>query len=203
MKLNWGERLAVNNPIRPLEQWFEIQWMKKKRPLRPGARILEIGCGRGAGARIILEVFQPARFHALDLDTEMIRKARNHLPWYRGKETAFFVADATHLPYPDGIWDVVFGFGVLHHVPDWRRALKEIARILKAEGVYFLEEIYPSLYQNALTKHILLHPREDRFRSQELREALKDTHLSLTDSLEHRGLGILGVAIKTSDLVVS
>jgi hypothetical protein len=37
----------------------------------------------------------------------------------------------------------------------------EIGRAFKPGGVYFLKEFYPSLYQNFVTKHILLHPMEN------------------------------------------
>ncbi len=50
MKLNWAERLAVNNPIRVFEQRMEIGWMKSRKSLEPGGVLLEIGCGRGVGA---------------------------------------------------------------------------------------------------------------------------------------------------------
>ena len=74
MKLNWAERWVVNNPTRVAEQKIEIKWFKKTMPLAPGAKILEIGCGRGAGAKIILQAFRPAALHAQDLDLKMIQR---------------------------------------------------------------------------------------------------------------------------------
>ena len=68
MKLNWAERLAVNNPIRPLQQRLEIGLMKKNIRLKPDALVLEIGCGRGAGSYLIKTMFDPAYVHAMDLD---------------------------------------------------------------------------------------------------------------------------------------
>lgn len=200
MKLNWGERLAVNNPIRILQQCLETGWLKRMMPLAPGAAILEIGCGRGVGAKLIDRAFQPAGLHIQDLDMDMIRKARKRLAAPRDKQRtqvlSLSVSDASHLPFKGGSFDGVVGFGVLHHVPDWRRALREISRVLKPGGIYYLEELYPSLYQNAVTKHILLHPTEDRFRSLELRRALDDAHMPLREAVELKKLGILGVAVK-------
>ena len=62
MKLNWAERWAVNNPLRVLEQAIEIRRLKRMLPLPPGFTALEIGCGRGAGARVILREFRPPGF---------------------------------------------------------------------------------------------------------------------------------------------
>ena len=79
MKLNWAERWVVNNPLRVFQQRMEIKWLKRMMPLEPGATIMEIGCGRGAGAKLILKEFQPSLLHVLDLDIEMILKAKNFL----------------------------------------------------------------------------------------------------------------------------
>jgi ubiquinone/menaquinone biosynthesis C-methylase UbiE len=197
MKLNWAERWAVNNPLRVIQQRWEIRWMGKQMFLRPGAVVLEIGCGRGAGARLIREAFRPRVVHASDLDLEMIRMAREHSLERHGQGSSLAVADVFKLPYRNEAADAVFGFGVLHHVPDWRAAVAEIARMLKPGGLYFMEELYPSLYQNLLTKRLLLHPSRGRFQSGDLKQGLEEAGLPLQNFLEHKKLGILGIAVKT------
>ena len=196
MKLNWAERWVVNNPSRVIQQRLEMRWLRKKSDLKPGAVVLEVGCGRGAGAGLILREFRPAVLQAMDLDVEMIGKAKNYLSPEVGRRISFYVGDVQRLPYKDGALDAVFAFGVLHHVPDWQAALGEIARVLKTGGTYFMEEIYPSLYQNFITKHILLHPRKNRFLSQDLKKEMKGAQLHLKSHLEIEKIGILGVLIK-------
>jgi len=198
MKLNWAERWVVNNPLRVFQQKIEIKWLRSMIPLEPGSDILEIGCGRGAGANLIFKNFQPSRLHILDLDLKMIQKAGSHLCSASKDVVDMFVGDAVDLPFKTGSLDAVFGFGVLHHVPDWRRGLSEIARVLKPAGIYYIEELYPSLYQNVITKRILLHPEHDRFTSEDFRMALDRAHLRLADAFELRKMGILGVATKDS-----
>ena len=199
MKLNWAEKWAVNNSLRVIQQRLEIHWLGKNGNLKPGAVVLEVGCGRGAGAGLILREFDPAVLQAMDLDIEMIRKARGYLSPESRKRISFYVGDVLRLPYKDKALDALFGFGVLHHIPDWQGALREIARVLKTGGTYFLEEIYPSLYQNFITKHILLHPRENRFLSQDLKEALIAANLDLENFSELPKVGILGISIKGAD----
>ena len=196
MKLNWAERLVVNNPVRVMIQRRIIRWIKSVTRIAPQARILEIGCGRGAGARLIQEEFHPATLHAFDLDQRMIRLAGRYLKAESKDKICLYVGDATTLPYRDGVLDAVFGFGVLHHVPDWRRGLREIARVLKPGGIYFLEEFYPQFYQNFLARRIFLHPEHDRFYSQDLRAALQAAGFALQGRLEQPMLGILAVAVK-------
>lgn len=197
MKLNWAERWVVNNPLRVVEQGFELGWMRRRMALKTGSRALEIGSGRGAGAGMILREFQPSLLHASDLDFDMIRRAKRYLSPEELERITLLAADAMFLPYREAAFDAVFGFGVLHHIPDWRSALREITRILKPGGVYFMEELYPSLYQNFLTKHILLHPTEGRFTARELRDALLKEGFSIHGSIEIRLFGILAVLIKT------
>jgi ubiquinone/menaquinone biosynthesis C-methylase UbiE len=196
MKLNWAERWVVNNPTRVIQQRIEINTFYRMLPIKAGARVLEIGCGRAVGAALINEKFQPAIVHAMDLDFEMIKKAQKRLKNKNRAHTGFYVGDVLHLPHKDAMFDAVFGFGVLHHVPDWRGGLTEIARVLKKGGCYFFEELYPSLYQNFITKHILLHPAENRFKSKDWKDALQEMKLVVQKTIEHKKLGILGVAIK-------
>ncbi len=196
MKLNWTERLIVNNPVRVMIQRLIIKWIGRSVAPDPQAKILEIGCGRGAGAGLILKKFQPAVLHALDLDPLMIRQAHAYLNPVQRRRIFLYVGDVCRLPYRDAALDGVFGFGVLHHLPDWRGGLREIARVLKPGGFYFLEEFYPQCYQNFLARRIFRHPEHDRFYSRDLRQCLKECGLSLVNSLEHKQLGILAVVTK-------
>ncbi len=196
MKLNWAERVIVNNPVRVMIQRLIVKWICKTVAPDPAAKILEVGCGRGAGACLLLEKFQPARLHAMDLDRKMIRQALAYLnPEQRGR-ISLYVGDVFRLPYRDGALDGIFGFGVLHHLPNWRGGLREVSRVLKPGGFYFLEEFYPQLYQNFLAKRLFLHPEDDRFYSHDLRQGLEDCGFSLHQCLEQKQLGILAVVTK-------
>ncbi|HZE20998.1 MAG TPA: class I SAM-dependent methyltransferase [Desulfobaccales bacterium] len=196
MKLNWAERLIVNNPVRVLIQRLIIRWIKDVTNLSPEARVLEIGCGRGAGACLIQEKFNPAVMHAFDLDHDMILRAGRYVKARRQEKISFYVGNALWLPYRNEVLDAVFGFGVLHHLPDWRGGLREIARVLKPGGIYFLEEFYPQFYQNFLFRHIFIHPEHDRFRSPDLHQALAEAGFELQGCLEQKMLGILAVSSK-------
>jgi ubiquinone/menaquinone biosynthesis C-methylase UbiE len=196
MKLNWAERWVVNNRLRTVQQAFIMSWMLRNGGRKAFSRVLEVGCGRGAGARLMFKQCDPAMLHIMDLDIEMILKAKRYLSPDELKHTYLLVEDLRRLPYRGSSFDAVFGFGVLHHIEDWQGALSEIARILKPGGSYFLEELYPALYQNFLTKHILLHPRQNRFHSHDLRKALAHVGLSIVAEREASRLSILAVCEK-------
>ncbi|UCG13370.1 MAG: class I SAM-dependent methyltransferase [Deltaproteobacteria bacterium] len=196
MKVNWAERVWVNSPLRSLILKREIQFFKKLRDLPPESHCLEIGCGRGAGALIILREFQPSRLEALDVDPTMIRLAQGRKPSWALDHLLFYVSDAQHLPYSDASMDAVFNFGIIHHLEDWEQGIKEIARVLRKDGGFYFEEIYPALYANVLTRKLLDHPTENRFRGPEFRMALATEGLKLLSGYRETRFGILGVAVK-------
>ena len=203
MKLGRIERWFVNSPVRQIKQHLVMQWFKGTVALQAATTILEIGCGRGVGARLIHETYQPMHLYLLDLDPEMIKKASRGLKGENKKPISFCIGDAARLPIRDDSLDAVFGFGFLHHVPAWRDGLAEVARVLKHGGVYFMEEYYPSLYQNFITKHIAVHPDKDRFNSQDLHQAFQNVSLTLTHTFELKRMGILGVGVKAGAQSIS
>ena len=73
-----------------------------------------------------------------------------------------------------------------------------LRRGFKPGGVYYREEIYPSRYRNFITKHILLHPRSNRFKSADLKRELEAAGLYLEHLLEFPKIGILGLWGKKS-----
>lgn len=198
MRLNALERLFVLSPFRRAMQTAVLAWMRRAAPGPSGGRLLEIGCGGGAGGRGILRRFGPRSLVLCDLDPRMARRAARSL----GPESAAVrvcAADAARLPFRAGVFDAVFGFGVLHHVPDWRAAVVEIARVLRPGGLYLLEEYYPRLYANALARRLVAHPPRDRFRGPDLRQALQAAGLSCGRRLELPGAGVLAVCRRRSE----
>ena len=193
MKLNRLERWFVKSPMRRAMQALVVRWFRGIQPLAAGADILEIGCGVGFGARLIAEHFAPRRLFLTDLDLCMVALARESVSAEAAARSGFCVADAEALPFQNCSADAVFGFGFLHHVPDWRGGLREIKRVLKPDGVYYFEEYYPSLYQNIVTRYLAAHPEHDRFRSLELRQEFQIVGLELRQTFELKRFGIMGV----------
>lgn len=186
----------VNNPSRVVQQYFEIKWFQWRRPLPPDRVLVEIGCGRGAGGRLLKRAFQPRTLHIMDVDVGMMRMAARYLNRGEKERIGLVAGDAVDLPFQSDSVDAVIGFGFLHHVPDWRTALAEVHRVLRPGGIYYIEELYPTLYQNFITRHILLHPTHDRFKSRDLKAALDGFGLQLRHTFEIKLAGILGVAEK-------
>lgn len=194
MKINFFEKLYINSPLHSLAQQRVVAFLKALNHLRPGARVVEIGCGRGVGMQLIMRAFAPARAEALDIDPRMIALTERRLRSVPGVIPR--IADVHELPYPTGSLDAVFDFGVLHHLEDWKRGLREVARVLRTAGFFYIEEYFPALYANAFFGRILRHPREDRFDAEDFRSALTGDKLRLLDGYAESRFRLIGVAVK-------
>ncbi len=172
MILNRLEFLLINNPIRSaLERRFEGRKLLRLGGPLPGAKALEIGCGRGIGTEIILDMFGAAAVDAFDLDPRMVALARRRLA-SRGPKVRLWIGDAGAIDAPDETYDAVFDFGIIHHVPNWRDVLLEIYRVLRPGGSLFAEEPLAGLLNHPVMHRLFAHPPEDRFGAAEFRSAL-------------------------------
>jgi len=172
MILNRVEFLLMNNPLRAaLQRHVEARrFLRMGGPL-PGASALEIGCGRGVGVEVILDVFGVTVVDAFDLDPRMVALARRRLR-SRAEKVRLWVGDAAAIDAPDGTYDAVFDFGIIHHVPDWRDVIVEVHRVLKAGGFLFAEEPVGGVLNHPVMHRLFAHPVEDRFEAADFRNAL-------------------------------
>ena len=101
--------------------------------LRPVVRhktVLELATGTGSIAKNI--VSSANHIEATDASSEMIAEARRD---NQSAKLHFSVQDMFHLPYADESFDVVIVANALHIVPEPEKALSEIRRVLKDDGV--------------------------------------------------------------------
>ncbi len=108
-------------------------------PLRPGHRILDIGCGSG---RHVGEAARQNRVTVVgaDLSWEAVLSARNRIQelkqWgvHGGGTETFLVSNITRLPFGPESFDLVICSEVLEHIPDQEQAIRELIRVLKSGG---------------------------------------------------------------------
>jgi SAM-dependent methyltransferase len=101
--------------------------------LSPTDRVLDLGCGPGADAKVLREHTEDVV--GLDLSTAMTRKAQTDVP-----SASFLVADGQTLPFSDSSFDAVWMRLVLLHTPDPAATMSEITRVLKPGGRVVLTE---------------------------------------------------------------
>ncbi len=104
--------------------------------LRPGDRVLDIGCGTG---RHTCAAYQREDVFAIGADLKLgeIREAKNRLELHDrlgihgGGRWGLCVADTLRLPFDSAAFDLVVCCEVLEHIRDHRTAVAEVARVLK------------------------------------------------------------------------
>lgn len=199
MLLNRLEKLAMNNPVRAWAQRsVEAPLLEALGGGVAGGRCLEIGCGRGVGVEIIFERFGAREVHAIDLDPRMVERARQRLARFPADRLRLGVGSATEIEAEDGAYDAVFDFGILHHVPDWQRAVGEVARVLRPGGRFFYVEVTRQALERRAYRLLFEHPEENRFDSGDLAAELGRRGVALARAPVERVFGdfVFGVGHK-------
>lgn len=130
---NINARIALHRDfsVNP-EGWFP--WLFHQMPLKPGMKVLELGCGNGA---LWLENIShiPSEISILLSDSSegMVREVQHKLS--EDRRFSFQTIEMDHIPYPDQSFDLVIANHVLFYSNELGQTLKEIRRVLKPEGV--------------------------------------------------------------------
>jgi len=101
--------------------------------LRSDSLVLDVGCGTGYTTETVLKRLEKGEVVGIDLTPEQLKKAKIRL----GSEKArLFLSrgDAEDLPFKDGSFDTIVSVGALEYFPHPKRALREMARVVKAGG---------------------------------------------------------------------
>jgi arsenite methyltransferase len=103
--------------------------------LRPGERVVDVGCGAGIDSLIAAKMVGPdGRVISVDMTPSMREKARQAAKEAGVTNVEFREGYAETLPIEDGWADVVISNGVLNLMPDKAAALEEMSRVLKPGG---------------------------------------------------------------------
>ena len=100
------------------------------RPVVKAKTVLELATGTGLIAKHIVNA--AAHIEATDASAEMIAEAKRD---NRSAKLHFSVQVMFYLPYADQSFDVVIVVNALHIVPEPEKALAEIRRVLKEDGI--------------------------------------------------------------------
>jgi len=116
-----------------------------------GARVLDVGCGRGGPAAYIARHLEPLAVTALDASSDEVRLCRERHS-HPGLE--FVHGDAQHLPMPDASIDVVVNVESSHCYPDMSRFFSEVARVLRPDGAFCYSDLFGEVQLAAVQRRL-------------------------------------------------
>ncbi|MFO7181432.1 MAG: methyltransferase domain-containing protein [Pseudomonadota bacterium] len=162
--------------------------------LRPGHRVLDIGCGTGTLLVDVLKRKRGITATGLDPDPKALARARRKAE-RAGVSIRFDQGFSDQLPYPDASFDRVFSSFMLHHLKadEQERTLREARRVLAPGGsLHLLDFVQPPRGHQGLVSRFV-HSHEAKT-PQELRALLEHVGFSEASEIERRKMVLQPIA---------
>ncbi len=103
--------------------------------LRPGMRVLDVGCGPGSITVGIASRIGDGRVIGVDISDSQVRLAEQTAADQGVANAAFQSGNAYDLPFEDAQFDALFSHALIEHLAEPVRAMREFLRVLKPGGV--------------------------------------------------------------------
>ena len=110
-----------------------------------GKKVLEIGCGDGAIAKLVARHTNPQFVYGIDPYSYAI------YPIYEEEKLMFLNLNADNLLFPNSYFDVIFSHNVFEHILDLPQVWQEIKRVLKPGGIFYTH--FAPLWTHAYGHH--------------------------------------------------
>jgi ubiquinone/menaquinone biosynthesis C-methylase UbiE len=109
--------------------------------LRPGMRLLDVGCGPGSITRGLAERLAPGQVVGVDLSKEALDGARRDAAARGLTNLHYQEGSAYQLPFPDASFDAVYAHQVLQHLRERESAVREMLRVVRPEGLVAVRDV--------------------------------------------------------------
>ncbi len=109
--------------------------------LKPGSRVLDLGCGPGTISVGLAKAIEPGELHGIDMEESQVMIARASATAGGHENATFHVGDVTALPFEGNSFDAAHCHAVLMHVPDTEGTLSEVMRVLEPGGIIASREM--------------------------------------------------------------
>ncbi len=156
---NFYEKRAIKEFSKTLYPYYG-HWRTKQLILSiirslPRGRLLDVGCGDGIFLKELENDFDCI---GLEISETRIKRAKKIT-----KKSKIIQGDAESLPFKNNSFDYVLFTEIIEHLPNYKKALKEVKRVLKSSGKVILSIPIAGLYRIILArlgKTLFLDPEE-------------------------------------------
>jgi len=136
----WGQSFHFANRYRGENFYSSIarseHWLALQMGLKPGMKVLDVGCGVGGPAREIAR-FANCNVVGVNNNAYQIQRAIKHTKSAELEHLVEFVkGNFMELPFPDNHFDAIYQIEATAHAPDKVACYSELYRVLKPGGVF-------------------------------------------------------------------
>jgi ubiquinone/menaquinone biosynthesis C-methylase UbiE len=133
-----GERRARNEVLRHL-------------PNLSGTLLLDVAIGDG---RNMPHIPSDCQVYGVDISRVLLEKCQRD---YVERDIHLIVGEAESMPFPDSTFDNLFSVGAINHVNDPGKVLREMARVVKPDGIVVVADEVPDLPNRQIAHKLGLH----------------------------------------------
>ena len=148
--------------------------------IKPGARVLDVGCGFGQSIGIVNHHFSPACVVAVDVDPQVLPMAKASASQAEC-DVLVSRADAKTLPFCDGAFDVILCHQLVHHVGNQPALLAELYRVLTVDGTILVSESCESFIRTFPVRWLFRHPMPSQKTADQYIELFREAGFVLND----------------------
>ena len=137
--------MILDNPVR--RHVFNPAKLLDKGGIAAGMSVLELGPGPGfftvESAQRVYSSDGVGKLYCLDIQPAMIARVRKKISKNALANVTLTVGNGEYLPYKNGSFDLAYMVTVLGEMPDKNRALQELYRVIRPDGVLSISEYFP------------------------------------------------------------
>jgi|TARA_B100000809_G_scaffold206362_1_gene208426 SAM-dependent methyltransferase len=154
LSLGYPEELLRGLPQSSVDRFTGVSNVSVFAKIPDGSLVLDLGCGGGTDSLIAAGKTGPAgRVYGVDFSPSMLARARAGTAEAGASNLEFHESEGQRLPFEDGMFDVALVNGIFNLNPGRSELFRELARVIRPEGVLYGAEI------------ILCYPMDDEERS--------------------------------------
>jgi len=138
-QLETGQQATIDAPL-----VLDLIGAVAKSHLRPGDRVLDLGCGAGNLTLKLIQEVGPLDCDLVDLSLPMLERARERVTTAGCRSVEIHHSDMRNLEFPEGTFDCITAAAVLHHLrqdADWDAVFRAIHRWLKPGGRLYVSDL--------------------------------------------------------------